>query len=106
MRFSGATKVGCIYIWKLVPSGVWTHSPLAGEILLSCGAIQGKSEANQTHFEVGHAVRAFIIEQGNTPPEQLPTPEVSIQELRRREQQRIEAERQPSLLPPDETDDQ
>jgi DNA-damage-inducible protein D len=68
--------------------------------------IQGKLEANQTHFEVGRAVRAFIIEQGNTPPEQLPTPEVSIQELRRREQKRIEAERQPSLFPADESDDE
>ncbi len=34
--------------------------------------IQGKTEANQTHFEVGRAVRGFIIGQGNTPPEQLP----------------------------------
>jgi DNA-damage-inducible protein D len=67
--------------------------------------IQGKSEANQTHFEVGRAVRGFIIEQGNTPPEHLLTPDVSIQELRRREQQRIEAERQPSLFPLDESDD-
>jgi hypothetical protein len=32
-------------------------------------------------------------------PEQLPTPPESIQELRRREQQRIEAKRQPSLFP-------
>jgi DNA-damage-inducible protein D len=66
--------------------------------------IQGKVQAGQTHFEVGRAVRNFIIEQGNTPPEQLPTPEVSIQELQRREQQRLEAERQPSLFPLDEGD--
>lgn len=66
--------------------------------------IQGKTEANQTHFAVGRAVRGFIIGQGNPPPEQLPTPEVSIQELQKREQQRIEAERQPSLFPPDEAD--
>jgi DNA-damage-inducible protein D len=63
--------------------------------------IQGKVEANQTHYAVGKAVRAFIIEQGNPPPEALPTPEVSIQELQKREQQRIEAEHQPSLFPPD-----
>lgn len=61
--------------------------------------IQGKAQANQTHYDVGKAVRQFIIEQGNTPPEQLPTPDVSIQELQRREQQRIEAERQPPLFP-------
>lgn len=64
--------------------------------------IQGKPQANQTHHDVGRAVRTFIIEQGNLPPEQLPTPEVSVQELQRREQQRIEAERQPSLFPADE----
>jgi DNA-damage-inducible protein D len=64
--------------------------------------IQGKAQANQTHYEVGKAVRTFITEQGNTPPEQLPTPDVSIQELQRREQKRIEAERQPSLFPDEE----
>lgn len=61
--------------------------------------IHGKAQANQTHHDVGKAVRQFIIEQGNTPPEQLPTPDVSIQELQRREQKRIEAERQPPLFP-------
>jgi hypothetical protein len=39
----------------------------------------------------------------DTPPEKLPTPERSIRELERREQKRIEAERQPSLF--DETGD-
>lgn len=63
--------------------------------------IHGKAQANQTHHDVGKAVRQFIIEQGNTPPEQLPTPDVSIQELQRREQKRIEAERQPPLFPDD-----
>jgi DNA-damage-inducible protein D len=60
--------------------------------------IQGKTEANQTHFEVGRAVRGFIIGQRNTPPEQLPTPTQSIQQLQRQEQQRLAAERQPSLF--------
>src|SRR5215831_18138103 len=53
--------------------------------------IEGKDHANRTHYEVGHAVRQFIDAQGNPLPEQLPTPEVSIQELQRREQKRIEA---------------
>jgi DNA-damage-inducible protein D len=65
--------------------------------------IEGKTQANQTHYKVGKAVRSFIIEQGNTPPEDLPTPEVSIQELQKREQKRIEAERQPSLFPDEES---
>jgi len=64
--------------------------------------IEGKDHANQTHHEVGHAVREFIIAQGNPRPEQLPTPEVSIQELQRREQKRIEAGRQPSLWSADD----
>jgi DNA-damage-inducible protein D len=50
------------------------------------------------HHQTGAAVRRVIIEQGATVPEQLPTPQVSIQELQRREQKRLEAERQPSLF--------
>jgi DNA-damage-inducible protein D len=63
------------------------------------GDAQNKAEANQVHHKTGAAVRQVIIEQGATPPEQLPTPEVSIQELQRREQKRLEAERQPSRFP-------
>ncbi len=65
-------------------------------------AIQGKTQANQTHYEVGKAEREFIVGQGNPPPEELPTPEYSIRDLQKREQQRIEAERQPSLWSADE----
>lgn len=63
------------------------------------GDATNKAEANQVHHETGTAVRRVIIEQGATVPEQLPTPQVSIQELQRREQKRIAAERQPSLFP-------
>jgi len=45
-------------------------------------------------------VRNVIIEQGGTPPEQLPTPAQSIQRLQRQEQKRIEAGRQAKLQPP------
>lgn len=58
-----------------------------------------KEQANQVHHRTGAAVRQVIVEQGGTAPEKLPTPEVSVQELRKREQKRIEAERQPSLFP-------
>lgn len=61
-----------------------------------------KEEANKVHHRTGAAVRQVIIEQGGTMPEHLPTPVVSIQELQRREQKRIEAERQPSLFPDDD----
>jgi DNA-damage-inducible protein D len=64
--------------------------------------VDSKADANQVHHQTGAAVRQVIIEQGGTVPEQLPTPEVSIQELQRRERQRIEAERQPPLFPADE----
>lgn len=61
--------------------------------------VETKDEANKVHHQTGAAVRQVIIEQGGTKPEELPTPDISIQELQRREQKRIEAERQPSLFP-------
>lgn len=43
--------------------------------------IRGKTQANQTHFEVGRKVRQTIDELGGTMPESLPKPEKSIQQL-------------------------
>lgn len=63
--------------------------------------VDNKTDANRAHFSMGQAVRGFILEQGGTPPEELPTPEQSIQQLERAEQQRIAAQRQPSLFPTD-----
>jgi len=60
--------------------------------------IDHKADANQAHHDMGAAVRRFIIEQGGTPPEQLPTPTESVQQLHGQEQQRLEHERQPSLF--------
>ncbi|MEA3443361.1 MAG: DNA damage-inducible protein D [Bacteroidota bacterium] len=45
--------------------------------------IQGKSKANQTHFEVGKKVRKTIEDIGGTMPENLPSTE-SIKKLERR----------------------
>ncbi|MDR1659823.1 MAG: DNA damage-inducible protein D [Desulfovibrio sp.] len=45
--------------------------------------VRGKQEANQTHREVGAKVRQTIKELGGTMPEDLPTPEKSIQQLER-----------------------
>ena len=45
--------------------------------------IQGKEQANQTHFEVGAKVRKTIEELGGTMPEDLPTPEKSIKQIER-----------------------
>ncbi|HEU0026930.1 MAG TPA: DNA damage-inducible protein D [Ktedonobacterales bacterium] len=65
--------------------------------------IQGKDVANATHFAVGRAVRRFIVEElGGPPPEELPTPPDSIQQVERRERARLEREarvqRQPALF--------
>lgn len=43
--------------------------------------IKGKEEANLTHYNVGAKVRKTIQELGGTMPEDLPTPETSIQQL-------------------------
>jgi DNA-damage-inducible protein D len=64
--------------------------------------VDSKDEANQVHHRMGADVRQFISEHGGTLPERLPTPSASIKELQRREQKRVEAERQPSLFPEEE----
>lgn len=51
--------------------------------------IQGKDQANQTHFDVGHEVRQTIERLGGTMPEDLPTPEKSIKELEREERKKL-----------------
>lgn len=43
--------------------------------------IKGKSEANQTHYEVGAIVRETIKKLGGTMPEDLPVPEKSVRQL-------------------------
>jgi DNA-damage-inducible protein D len=60
--------------------------------------ITGKEAANQTHFEVGKKVRQTIEELGGVLPEHLPTPSESIQQIERREAQRLQ--RGPQLALP------
>jgi DNA-damage-inducible protein D len=50
--------------------------------------IQGKTNANQTHFEVGEKVRQTIAELGGTMPEDLPTAE-SIKGLEGKERKKV-----------------
>jgi DNA-damage-inducible protein D len=45
--------------------------------------VDNKTQANQTHFEVGAKVRETIQELGGTMPEDLPKPEKSIPQLAR-----------------------
>lgn len=50
--------------------------------------IQGKAAANQTHYEVGKKVRQTIAELGGTMPEDLPTPDKSIQQIEREQEKK------------------
>ena len=49
----------------------------------------GKTQANQTHFEVGRKVRQTIAELGGTMPERLPPPDSSIQQLESARKKRL-----------------
>lgn len=51
--------------------------------------VQGKENANRTHYEVGKKVRQTIEELGGTMPEDLPTPEKSIKQIERIEQKKL-----------------
>lgn len=67
--------------------------------------IRGKEAANRTHYEVGRKVRQTIAELGGTMPEDLPTPQKSIQQIEQ-EQKRRELPSDSSSngkLPPTET---
>lgn len=50
--------------------------------------IVGKANANKAHYDVGKKVRQTIQELGGTMPENLPTPEKSIQQLEREQQKK------------------
>lgn len=50
--------------------------------------IRGKEKANQTHYEVGAKVRETIRELGGTMPEDLPTPDKSIQQIAREQEKK------------------
>jgi len=71
---------------------------IQAEARLRREGVSDKAQANRIHQEVGEQVRRFIVEDlHGTPPEDLPTPAESIQEVKRRERERLERERQPEL---------
>ena len=78
----------------------WFRITQTGDKLrhLADEGVTGQGIANQTHYHMGKAVRAFIVEQGNTLPEDSPTPAQSIQQVERAEQERARARLQPSLF--------
>jgi DNA-damage-inducible protein D len=67
--------------------------------------IRGKDKANQTHHDVGREVRNTIERLGGTMPEDLPTPEKSIQQLQREEQKQLKQGPQPTLFGEEEATD-
>jgi DNA-damage-inducible protein D len=60
--------------------------------------IQGKELANDTHHQVGKEVRDTIKRLGGTMPEDLPTPEESIQQLQTKKQRRLKQGPQLSMF--------
>lgn len=59
------------------------------EAKLTRDHVQGKENANQVHFDVGREVRQTIAKLGGTMPENLPTPQKSIQQLERKQRKRL-----------------
>lgn len=53
--------------------------------------VQGKENANATHYGVGKKVRQTIAELGGTMPEHLPTPDKSIRQIERAQEKRLTA---------------
>lgn len=51
--------------------------------------VQGKENANKTHFDVGKEVRDTIKRLGGTMPENLPTPQKSIQQLEKEQKKKL-----------------
>ena len=51
--------------------------------------IQGKTKANQTHYEVGKKVRETIKELGETMPEDLPTPNKSAKQIEKEKNKKL-----------------
>ena len=51
--------------------------------------IQGKENANKTHFDVGREVRDTIKRLGGTMPENLPTPDKSVREIGQSQKKRL-----------------
>ncbi len=48
--------------------------------------IKGEKNANKTHYKVGSKIRETIKELGGTMPENLPMPNKSLKELKKRKE--------------------
>ena len=64
--------------------------------------IQGAEKATQTHYAVGREVRKAIEKIGGTMPEDLPTPEKSIQQIEKEQMERLQKKAKAGKLMLDE----
>ncbi len=64
--------------------------------------IQGADKATQTHYAVGREVRKAIEKIGGTMPEDLPTPEKSIQQIEKEQMERLQKKAKAGKLMLDE----
>ena len=53
--------------------------------------VQGKTQANRTHFVVGAKVRKTIEELGGTMPENLPVPDRSVKKIEMEQRKQLRA---------------
>ena len=66
------------------------------------GQIQGAENATSVHYNVGREVRSAIEKIGGTMPEDLPTPEKSIQQIEKEQMARLKAKAKKGKLMLDE----
>ena len=64
--------------------------------------VVGKDEAGEVHFKVGQKVRQTIADLGGTMPEDLPTPEKSIQQIEKEQIERLKIKAKDKMLMLDE----
>lgn len=60
--------------------------------------VKGKEEAGEVHFEVGQKVRQTIADLGGTMPENLPTPEKSVQQIEKEQIERLKVKAKNKML--------
>ena len=69
------------------------------EALLKEQKVPNETEANNTHYNVGKAVRDTIEKLGGTMPENLPTPQKSIKQLEKEKREQIQNKNIQQKLP-------
>ena len=60
--------------------------------------VASPQEANNTHFEIAEKIRKAMIDMGTTLPENMPTPDKSIQVIEREEIRRLRESGKPLML--------